>query len=158
MLTETNTENQLIKGILIHGPEILEHCLSSDDLSKYISRVDSEKLNYPLPPHRIEMKNWFIPEEYFPNLVEYLYSCCETNEQRTRVDLELELFIKNDMYDLLHVIKYIVDTLRANHVVWGVGRGSSVSSYVLYLIGVHKIDSIKYKLPIEEFFKGEQNG
>jgi DNA polymerase III alpha subunit len=74
------------------------------------------------------------------------------------VDQELELFIKNDMYDLLHVMKYVVDTLRENNVVWGVGRGSSVASYVLHLIGVHKIDSVKYNIPIEEFFKGEQHG
>jgi DNA polymerase III alpha subunit len=59
------------------------------------------------------------------------------------------------MYDVLHVMKYIVDTLRENKVLWGVGRGSSVSSYVLFLLGIHKIDSIKYNLPIEEFFKGE---
>ena len=53
-------------------------------------------------------------------------------------------------------MKYIVDTLRENKVLWGVGRGSSVSSYVLFLIGIHKIDSVKYNLPIEEFFKGEK--
>jgi DNA polymerase III alpha subunit len=50
-------------------------------------------------------------------------------------------------------MKYIVDTLRKNQIVWGVGRGSSVASYALYLIGVHKIDSVKYDLPIGEFFK-----
>jgi DNA polymerase III alpha subunit len=82
-----------------------------------------------------------------------LYGLCETDEQRDRVSQELELYIKHGMYDVLHVMKYIVDTLRANNIVWGVGRGSSVASYVLYLIGVHKVDSIKYKLPIEEFFK-----
>ena len=60
------------------------------------------------------------------------------------------------MYDVLYVMKYIVDTLRENKVLWGVGRGSSVSSYVLFLIGIHKIDSVKYNLPIEEFFKGEK--
>jgi DNA polymerase III alpha subunit len=158
MLTEKNTEKQIIKGILLHGPEILEHCLSADDLSQYTSRVIEERLNYPIPPDKIDPKKWFIPDNYCPNLLEYLYSCCETEEQRSRVDLELELFVKNGMYDLLHVIKYIVDTLRENNIVWGVGRGSSVASYVLYLIGIHKIDSIKYKLPIEEFFKGEQNG
>jgi DNA polymerase III alpha subunit len=87
-----------------------------------------------------------------------LYGMCETKEQTDRVSQELELYIKNDMLDVLFVMKYIVDTLRANNVVWGVGRGSSVASYVLYLIGVHKVDSIKYNLPIEEFFKGEQNG
>jgi DNA polymerase III alpha subunit len=46
--------------------------------------------------------------------------------------------------------------MRENDIVWGVGRGSSVASYTLYLIGVHKIDSIKYELDINEFLKGEQ--
>ena len=82
-----------------------------------------------------------------------LYGLCETEEQKERVSLELELFIKHNMYDMLHAMKYIVDTLRENNVLWGVGRGSSVASYVLYLIGVHKVDSIKYNIPIEEFFK-----
>jgi DNA polymerase III alpha subunit len=56
---------------------------------------------------------------------------------------------------VLRAMKYVVDTLRSNNIVWGVGRGSSVASYVLFIIGVHKIDSVKYKLPINEFFKGE---
>jgi DNA polymerase III alpha subunit len=153
MWTETNTQEQLIKGILKHGPEILDHCLCSDDLTQYINRVYNEHLNYPKPPKEINIKQWFIPDDYYPNLVEMLYGMCETEQQKERVSQELELYIKHGMYDLLHVMKYIVDVLRKNKVVWGVGRGSSVASYVLYLIGVHKIDSIKYNLPIEEFFK-----
>jgi DNA polymerase III alpha subunit len=43
--------------------------------------------------------------------------------------------------------------MRSNNIVWGVGRGSSVASYVLYLLGVHKVDSIKYGLDIREFLK-----
>jgi DNA polymerase III alpha subunit len=158
MWTETNTQEELIQGILRHGPSILDHCQSNDDLSKYLNRLELEKLNYPIPPKHIDIKNWFIPKDYCPNLTEMLYGLCETEEQINRVNQELELFIKHNMYDILHVMKYIVDTLRANNVIWGVGRGSSVASYVLYLIGVHKVDSIKYKLPIEEFFKGETNG
>ena len=158
MWTSTNTEQQLIEGVIKHGPFILEHCLCSDDLSKYLDRINFERLNYPIPAKEINPKNWFIPEDYCPDLMAMLYDLCETEEQKFRVDQELELFIKNGMYDVLHVMKYIVDTLRENNIVWGVGRGSSVASYVLYLIGVHKIDSIKYNLPIEEFFKGEQNG
>jgi DNA polymerase III alpha subunit len=46
-----------------------------------------------------------------------------------------------------------VETMRVNNIVWGVGRGSSVASYVLYLIGVHKIDSMYYDLDIEEFLR-----
>jgi DNA polymerase III alpha subunit len=158
MWTETNTTEELIQGVLRHGPDILGQCLTSDDLSIYLSRVESERLPYPIPPTTIDPKHWFIPDDYCPNLVEFLYGQCTTSEQTQRVNQELELFIKNGMYDLLHVMKYVVDTLRANNVVWGVGRGSSVASYVLHLIGVHKIDSIKYNIPIEEFFKGEQHG
>ena len=66
---------------------------------------------------------------------------------------ELRLFAKHDMNHMIKTMKYVVDTLRANNIVWGVGRGSSVASYVLHIIGVHKIDSVKYNIPIEEFFK-----
>lgn len=153
-----NTLEQLIEGVVRHGPDILEHCQTSDDLSRYINRLQQEHLHYPIPPKEINSKHWFIPDEYYPNLTEMLYGMCETDEQIDRVSQELELYIKHGMYDVLHVMKYIVDTLRANNIVWGVGRGSSVASYVLFLIGVHKIDSIKYNIPIEEFFKGDQNG
>lgn len=98
--------------------------------------------------------NWFMPKDAVSeNLVEMLYSMCETKEQQDRVSQELELFIQHDMYDLLFYLKYLVDTMRQNKIVWGVGRGSSVASYVLFLIGIHKIDSIKYNLDIKEFLK-----
>jgi len=89
------------------------------------------------------------------DIVDWLYQQCLTTEVRERVVEELRLFAKYDMISVLKTMKYVVDTLRANNVVWGVGRGSSVASYVLFIIGVHKIDSVKYKLPINEFFKGE---
>jgi DNA polymerase III alpha subunit len=149
----TNTIEQLIEGVMRHGPDILDHCQTSTDLSQYINRLHLEHLAYPKPPKEINSKHWFIPNDYYPNLTEMLYGMCATDEQKDRVSQELELYIKHGMYDILHVMKYLVDTLRANNVVWGVGRGSSVASYVLYLIGVHRIDSVKYKLPIEEFFK-----
>ena len=97
--------------------------------------------------------DWFMPKEYCPNLIEDLYSLCKTEEQIERVNQELKLFIQHGMFDLLFYLKYLIDTMRENNIVWGVGRGSSVASYVLYLIGVHKIDSIKYKLDINEFLK-----
>ena len=154
----TNTTQQLVQGVIRHGPDILEHCQTSDDLTQYVNRLQQEHLNYPIPPSTINPKHWFIPNDYCPNLVEFLYGECTTDEQRDRVSQELELFISNGMYDVLYVMKYIVDTLRANNIIWGVGRGSSVASYLLHIIGVHKIDPIKYNIPIEEFFKEKQNG
>jgi len=102
---------------------------------------------------KINQNNWFMPKDYCPNLIEYLYGLCTTDEQRDRVSLELELFVKNNMMDVLFYCKYLVDTMREHKILWGVGRGSSVASYVLYLIGIHKIDSLKYNLDIQEFLK-----
>jgi DNA polymerase III alpha subunit len=155
MWTETNTEQQLIEGVLRHGPEILERCQSAGDVQRYLDRISAEHLDYPTPLNNIDSNNWFIPKDYYPNLVEFIYASCTTQEQTDRVSQELELFISKGMFDVLYVMKYIVDTLREHNVVWGVGRGSSVASYVLHIIGVHKIDSVKYNIPIEEFFKGD---
>lgn len=150
-----NTESQLIEGILRHGPEILENCVvDPNDISLYFERLYSEHLNYPIPKDNIDINHWNIPDEYKTmDILDWLYMQCPTPEIRERVVEELRLFAKYDMILMLKAIKYVVDTLRKNNIIWGVGRGSSVASYVLYLIGVHKIDSIKYKLPIEEFFK-----
>ena len=153
MWTETNTQDQLINGILRHGPDILDRCLCSDDLSQYLQRLESERLDYPRPPQSIDIENWRLPDEYkLMDIERYLIDQCpERNIDRLKT--ELELYRKNQMIPVLRAMKYIVDTLRKNQIVWGVGRGSSVASYALYLIGVHKIDSVKYDLPIGEFFK-----
>ena len=50
------------------------------------------------------------------------------------------------MYNLLRYMIYLVDFMRANNIVWGVGRGSHVASYVLYLIGIHKVNPIPHGL------------
>jgi len=100
-------------------------------------------------------KNWFMPASYKEdfNIVEFLLDKTENEEQYQRVVTELELFIQHGMYELLIYLKYLVDTMREHNVLWGVGRGSSVASYCLYLLGIHKIDSIKYGLDIREFLK-----
>jgi DNA polymerase III alpha subunit len=106
---------------------------------------------------QLNQQQWLIPTDYCPNLVEYLFDCCKTSEQKDRVALELELFIQHDMLEVLHALKYLVDFMRSENIVWGLGRGSSVASYCLYLIGIHKVDSLKYQLDINEFLKGEKN-
>jgi len=104
----------------------------------------------------LNQANWLIPDSYKTfNIVEWLYDQCTNEQQKKRVDAELILFVQQDMYEVLICLKYLVDFMRENDVVWGLGRGSSVSSYCLYLIGIHKIDSIKYQLDIKEFLKGE---
>ena len=76
-----------------------------------------------------------------------------SKEQWRRVDLELEEFEQRGLTDLLRFLVYFIDTVRTNNVIYGVGRGSSIASYVLYLLKVHRIDSFKYNLDIKEFLK-----
>jgi DNA polymerase III alpha subunit len=74
-------------------------------------------------------------------------------EQKDRVTEELQAFAQRDMIMLLKWLKYFVDTCSKKQIVWGIGRGSSVASYVLYLIGVHSVDSMKYNLDWQEFLR-----
>jgi DNA polymerase III alpha subunit len=99
---------------------------------------------------------WFMSEGYRStsfDIVDYVFSLCKTDDENKRVEEELTLFAQYNLIELLCYLKYLVDTMRSNNIVWGVGRGSSVASYVLYLLGVHKVDSIKYGLDIREFLK-----
>jgi DNA polymerase III alpha subunit len=99
--------------------------------------------------------DWLMPEHYKKLDIEaWLYEQIPPwDPEHTRVQEELEAFKQRNMLDLLRWMKYFVDTCRTNNVVWGVGRGSSVASYVLYLIGVHKINSLKYNLDWREFLR-----
>ena len=97
--------------------------------------------------------HWNMPDEYKQlDIEKFVIDACPV-ENYNRIMDELVAFKQRNMYDLLRWLKYFVDTCRTNKIVWGVGRGSSVASYVLYLIGVHKIDSVKYNLDWQEFLR-----
>jgi len=99
-------------------------------------------------------RKWHMPDEYKElDIAEYILSLCTQEYELQRVAEELLLYQERDLFDLLRYLKYLVDTLRKNNLVWGVGRGSSVASYVLFLLGVHKINSLYYDLSIDEFLK-----
>ncbi len=103
---------------------------------------------------RSQQRHWYMPDQYKKlDIAEWLLSKCKTDEELQRIGQELILYQERNLFDLLRFMKYLVDTLRKNNIVWGVGRGSSVASYVLYLIGVHKINSLYYDLDIGEFLK-----
>lgn len=98
--------------------------------------------------------NLHIPEEYKNyDIAKYVLDLCQDEAELQRAGEELLLYQERDMFDLLRYLKYLVDTMRKHKIVWGVGRGSSVSSFVLFLIGVHKINSLYYDLDINEFLK-----
>lgn len=98
--------------------------------------------------------NWYMPEAYKNfDIAQYILDQCNNDAELQRAGQELLLFQERGMFPLLRYLKYLVDTMRNNNIVWGVGRGSSVASFVLFLLGVHKINSLYYDLPIDEFLK-----
>lgn len=100
------------------------------------------------------VSNWNMPDSYIQlDLDKYFVNKINTVEQAERVKLELAMYEERGLLIVLRFIVYLVDTMRKHNIVWGVGRGSSIASYCLYLIGLHKIDSIKYQLDIKEFLK-----
>ena len=102
---------------------------------------------------KINQSQWFIPDDYQNmDIEEHLVHVCP-KENYERLIEELQEYRKRDMLNLLKWLKFLVDTMRQNQIIWGVGRGSSVASYVLYLLGIHKIDSVKYKLDFKEFMR-----
>jgi DNA polymerase III alpha subunit len=100
------------------------------------------------------INNWHMPEKYYQiNVLQWLLERCQNDEERLRVQMEYHLFEKKRFIRVLQFLIYFVDTLRANNIVWGVGRGSSVASFCLFLIGVHKINPLLYNLDITEFLR-----
>ena len=103
---------------------------------------------------QLMQSTWHMPEEYKKmDIAQWTLDQCQTQEELQRVGQELLLYQERDLFPLLKQLKFIVDTWRKNNIVWGVGRGSSVASYVLYLIGVHRINSMYYDLDITEFLR-----
>lgn len=103
---------------------------------------------------------WFLPQKYQDfDIKQWLLDRCSTIEQTDRVELEYSLFEQTNLINLIKYLKYLVDVMTEKKIVWGVGRGSSTASYILYLLGLHLIDPIQHQIPIEEFFKqGKENG
>lgn len=133
----------------------------TDEIQK-LSEISDIKFSTPLPDNAFEtiedfdtamQRNWYMPDEYKSMDIEsFLVNACPKENYQRLID-ELVEFRARNMLDLLRWLKYFVDTCNTNNIVWGVGRGSSVASYVLYLIGVHSIDPIKYNLDWQEFLR-----
>ena len=142
--------NKVLNLIVEQDPEILQFQTALDTVfQKETTGIDQDRFDQD------NQRNWAMPQEYKDlDIEQWIYDQgAPWDPDHARIQLELAEFRKRNMTDLLRWLKYFVDTCRANNIVWGVGRGSSVASYVLYLIGVHKINSIEYNLDFSEFMR-----
>jgi DNA polymerase III alpha subunit len=149
-------KNPTLDISLFQVEDSLEYNRSVADLHAELDLLDSyHNISQTVEEFdNVLQKNWRMPQEYKElDIAAYVLGLCKEEHELQRVGEELILYQERNLFDLLRYLKYLIDTLRKNNIVWGVGRGSSVASYVLFLIGVHKIDSLYYNLDIDEFLK-----
>lgn len=142
-----------IKDCLVDGKISLDNLfLSNENLPVLIEYVES-KLSVKEFDETNQL-NWQMPKEYYElDIAKWVLDQCKNEEELQRAGDELLKFHERNMFPLLQYLKYLVDTMRRNNIVWGVGRGSSVASFVLFLIGIHRINSLYYQLSVDEFLK-----
>lgn len=96
--------------------------------------------------------HWFTPEPYASiNLTTWCLERCKTQEEIDRVIGEIKEYESRNMIPIMKHLIYCVDVWRKHKILWGVGRGSSVCSFVLYLIGINRINPLKFNLPLDEW-------
>ncbi len=152
--------------LVYQGYDVNKVKVNDDRVEKYNTIVEELALDWPSLQKltdiditvedydRALQSDWYMPDEYKQmNVEDHIRSLAKTQEEKIRVEEELVLYRKYNVLNVLKFLVYLIETMRDNNIVWGVGRGSSVSSYVLYLLGVHKVDSIKYGLDITDFLK-----
>ena len=142
-----------IKGCFVDKQINLDNIfLSEENLPILVEYVDT-KLSLE-EFDELNQSQWQMPQEYYEmDIAKWVLDQCKNEEELQRAGDELLKFHDRSMFPLLKYLKYLVDTMRRNNIVWGVGRGSSVASYVLYLIGIHRINSLYYQLSVDEFLK-----
>ena len=147
-------------GVFLSKQEAL-----SEEVKKYNKLHLSEKLTFKKDVREPDT-SWDIPEEFktidLPKYIlgklkkeidENQFSDDEIKKRYYRMKLELRIWNDRGLDDMLRTLIYIVNTFEDNGVIWGAGRGSSCASYILYLIGLHQVDSVQYDLDIGDFFR-----
>jgi hypothetical protein len=141
LLVDNTIDLETAAHILDNVPAFVRY----DELAQQQSREEWD--------HRCQA-NWYMPIEYKQlDIAAYVLGLCDSDAELQRCGQELMLFQERNLFDLLKYLKYLVDVMTENRLIWGVGRGSSVASFVLYKLGVHKINSLYYELDPEEFLR-----
>ena len=164
IFNESDVCNLLMQGrdidSLMHV--VVDHDVDIEALVKCAERPES-LLTWAFPHnpetsitefHAAQQQNWHMPEEYCQlDIAAHVLSLCDSESELQRCGQELLLYQERDLFNLLRYMKYLVDVMTKNKIIWGVGRGSSVASYVLYKLGVHRINSLYYNLDPHEFLR-----
>lgn len=91
------------------------------------------------------LNDYALRNPAFENLDVYQLYLNRINEELMEINLR-------GMGYLFKTLIYVIVTFKESNTVWGVGRGSSCASLVLFILGLHKVDPIRFNIPMSEFF------
>ena len=150
----TNPTVKLKHAVIVDEVVPFDPALELENVPNLVKEL-TENINMSVEDFdQILRSQWFMPDEYKTfDIAKFVLDQCTHEEELQPAGKELLMYEKRGLFTLLQYMKYLVDLMRKNNIVWGVGRGSSVSSFVLFLIGIHRINSLHYDLNIEEFLK-----
>jgi DNA polymerase-3 subunit alpha len=142
-----------------------------DLINKDIFEKNFEKIDLPL--HGVRLPEFEIEAKYKHELgisedtsnYEFLRALAlkglknlnlkkDSEEHRNyinRVKYELETIEELGFVDYILLVWYVINYCKENNIPVGLGRGSAAGSLILFLIGVTRIDSLKYNLYFERF-------
>lgn len=153
-LLMSGRNEESLKNMLVDESVAIEEAIQFvDRMPEFIKYVSDNKTQMNLFDAE-QQATWHMPQQYKDlDIAQYILSLCETEAELQRCGEELLLYQERDLFNLLRYLKYLIDIMTENCVIWGVGRGSSTASYVLYKLRVHRINSMFYKLDVKEFLR-----
>jgi len=152
-------DSYAIRNILLTG-EIEDHIkvLSSPAAQKYDEKYN-KSIIYDERDIQIKPKFNDAGLIHFNDLIDILDNGIRDDTSREahmdRLERELGYFIDNHFEHVLCSVHKLIERFKQDNVVWGVGRGSSCASYVLFVLEVHDVNPIKYDIDFREFSKEE---
>ena len=163
----SEVEPDQLARLLLLGvpPSKLRVTEETEDVAKFNAQVGENDQIKLITNESVALDfSWQLPEkyqqldleQYFADRyleVEYLYPAID--EQLValdRISVELTEISARGMEQFMRTIIYILDELKSHDVVWGVGRGSSCASYLLFIAGLHVVDCVKMDVSMDEFF------
>ena len=122
----------------LYGVRLPEFNIESRLKKQYGLKEDSSNYDFLMQVCRTNFKKLKIAKEDFPKYSE-------------RVKYELETIKELGFLDYILLVWTVINYCNENSIPVGLGRGSAAGSLILYLLGVTKVDPIKYELFFERF-------
>lgn len=151
MKTKTNSKSNILSDstffsefknidLELHGVRLPEFSIDSKDKRKL--NLSEDATNYDFLKGLISngFKNISLNKED-PSYKKYI----------DRAKYELETLKELGFIDYILLVWDVINFCKTNSIPIGLGRGSAAGSLILYLIGVTKIDPVKYDLYFERF-------